>query len=442
MEITDLPSQSWNTVQKIAFRFFCCVFILYIFPFPLDSIPFLGYLLELSPKLTEWYGAPFEAYTALWHKIIPWIGKIFVGLKTPITIFTNGSGDTTYDYVLLLTQWCFALIACLIWTLLDRKRISYNNAYYWLRVFVRYYLAAVMLGYGIIKVYHLQMPFPYLSQLVQPFGEKSPMGLAWSFIGYSKAYSAYTGWAEVIGGILLLFRRTTLLGSMTVFVVSLNIAMINYCYDVPVKLFSSMLLVMAAFLMAPDLKRLTALFLWNQPVQPAQFPTMVHSKKWKFARPIIKWLFIISILFSNISNSLDGQKNYGDLRKLPPLYGIYNTETSIRNNDTLAPLATDSTQWKQLIVQFEGNAQIKMMNDSIKRYNFIVDDSAKSILLYLNADTINKSTLFYKQDSSTLFLTGKLMSDSVTIRMKKFDINKFRLVSRGYHWINEAPYNR
>ena len=38
------------------------------------------------------------------------------------------------------------------------------------------------------------------------------MGLLWTFMGHSPAYSAFTGAAEALAGALLLFRRTTLLG--------------------------------------------------------------------------------------------------------------------------------------------------------------------------------------------------------------------------------------
>ncbi len=442
MEITALQKQDWGTFKKATFRFFCCFFIIYLFPFPIDSIPFLSSLLDGHATVSEWYAAPFEAYTNGWHKFIPWVGKNIIGLKTPITIFTNGSGDTTYDYVLLFTHFSCSIFACIVWTILDRKRKSYNQAIYWLRVLVRYYLASAMIGYGMVKVFHLQMPFPYLSQLVQTFGDKSPMGLAWSFIGYSKAYSAYTGWAEVVGGLLLLFRRTTLLGSLVVFIVTLNIAMINYCYDVPVKLYSSVLLLMALFLMAPDVKRVFNVLLGKGTVEKISFPSMLKSTKTKIAWLIIKAMFIISLLYSTISGAISSQKQYGDLRKLPPLYGIYNTETVIRNNDTILPLGTDSTRWKQLIIQFENNAQVKMMNDSLKYYNFIVNDSLKNILMYSYADTANKSTLFYQKDSTSLIITGLMGKDSVQMKFKKFDINKFRLVNRGFHWVNEYPYNR
>lgn len=439
MEITAPRQQNWTSVQKIAFRFFSCFFLLYIFPFPLDSFPFIYEITSVSKKISEWYTAPFQAYTNMWHAIVPWIAKNILALKTPITIFTNGSGDTTYDYVLLLTHCCLALLACTTWSLLDRKRKSYSRAYYWLRVIVRYYLGTVMLGYGFAKVFHLQMPFPYLSQLVQPFGDKSPMGLAWSFFGYSKGYSAFTGWSEVIGGILLFFRRTTLLGSVVVTLVMLNVAVINYCFDVPVKLYSSMLFIMAVFLSAPDIKRLLHVFVYHKPVLPALFPTMLSSKKMRVARIIFKFLFIASILYSNISGSLSAKKQYGDERKLPPLYGIYNSEFTVRNNDTLLPLITDSTQWRQLVIQREGYAQVKMMNDSLKRYEFKVNDTTKTIMAVLGSDT---SRLSFKTDSSLLSIWGRMGKDSVYMRMHRYDIQKFRLVNRGFNWINEYPYNR
>jgi uncharacterized membrane protein YphA (DoxX/SURF4 family) len=439
MEITAPRQQNWTPIQKIAFRFFCCFFLLYIFPFPLDSFPFINEIISVGDKIAEWYAAPFQAYTNWWHLIIAWIGKNILALKTPITIFTNGSGDTTYDYVLLLTHFCLALLACTAWSLLDRRRKSYNQAYYWLRVVIRYYLGAVMLGYGFAKVFHLQMPFPYLSQLVQPFGDKSPMGLAWSFFGYSKGYSAFTGWVEVMGGFLLFFRRTALLGSVLVALVMLNVAAINYCFDVPVKLYSSMLFIMAVFLTAPDIKRLLCVFVYHKPVLPASFPTMLSSKKMRTARIVLKFLFIASVLYSNISGSLSAKKQYGDERKLPPLYGIYNSEFTVRNNDTLLPLVTDSTQWRQLIVQREGYAQVKLMNDSLRRYEFKVNDTTKTITTVLGSDT---SKLSFKTDSSLLWLWGRIGKDSVYIRMRRYDVQKFRLVNRGFNWINEYPYNR
>jgi len=39
--------------------------------------------------------------------------------------------------------------------------------------------------------------------MIEPLGEFSPMGLMWTFMGYSKGYNRFVGGAEMLGGILL-----------------------------------------------------------------------------------------------------------------------------------------------------------------------------------------------------------------------------------------------
>lgn len=415
------PTHSWSPIQKITFRFFFALFILYTFPFPVDFIPYFAY-----------------GYRELWHLVVPWVGAHILHLPAPITIFTNGSGDTTYDYVLLLSYVTLALLIAIIWSLLDRRRKSYHIIYHWLRVLVRYYVAFMMFSYGFAKVFHMQMPFPSLSQLVQPFGDKSPMGLAWSYVGYSSAFSAFTGWSEVVAGALLLFRRTTLLGAILSAFVAVNIVAINFCFDVPVKLFSSMLLLMSLFLMAPDVQRLINIFLLNRPTQPKVYYSYLPKRWMRITAIIIKFLFIVFVVISHVENGIGGQKRYGDKRPKPPLYGIYNTELLVRNGDTIPPLTTDTTRWRQMIIQFEKRAQVKLMNDSIQPYNFQVDTLLKTATVFSNKDTLNKVVLHYKADSVYLTLTN----DSIYYRFRKYDHTKFRLVSRGFRWVNEFPFNR
>jgi hypothetical protein len=47
---------------------------------------------------------------------------------------------------------------------------------------------------------------------------------------------------------------------------------------------------------------------------------------------------------------------------------------------------------------------------------------------------------FPKKDS--LILVGALKKDSLEIRLKLYDWQNFLLVHRGFHWINEYPFNR
>jgi hypothetical protein len=443
MKATALNHSDWSPLRKISFRFFCCFFILYVFPFPLNNIPFDTGINEISEKILGWYYAGLDYVTVFWHWLVPLVGRGVVHLKDPITIFTNGSGDTTYDYVLLLTQVLLSLIVVVAWTLLDRKRKSYDTAYYWLCVLIRYFLAAMMLSYGFAKVFHLQMPYPYLSRLVQPYGDSSPMGLVWTYIGQSKPFSVIVGLSEVICGLLLFFRKTTLVGALFSLIVMGNVMVVNFCYDVPVKLFSSVLELMAFYLAVPYLQNLFRILILHQPGHIHNYQQPGFGKKWfNISVKILKFLFIADALFYGVKGSLDQQKQYGDEAPRPPLYGIYNTELVMRNNDTLAPLTTDTSRWKQLIIQANNYARIKLMNDTVRNYNFQVDTAARKVIVYPNWDTLNKAGFNYTKDSVFLVLTGRMKNDSVYVKLKRYDEKNFRLMSRGFHWVNEFPYNR
>jgi len=114
----------------------------------------------------------------------------------------------------------------------------------------------------------------------------------------------------------------------------------------------------------------------------------------------------------------------------------------MRNNVPVPPLQTDTTRWNRLVVDYQNFASVRLMNDSIKNYGFKIDTVARTAVLYSYSDTLNKSRFNYVIDPPYLTLTGKMGNDSVLIKLKKFDENRFLLVHRGFHWVNEYPYNR
>lgn len=435
-------AKAWTPLQKWSFRFFFCFFVVYMFPFPFDLLQYVTSNFDEPLKILKWYDAIFDAYNNLLHKIVPWFAENIFHFRRPITIFTNGSGDTTYDYFTLLFFFLLSVAGAVIWSVMDRKRLSYSTLYHWLRVLVRYNLALTMLLYGSSKIFHLQMPYPYLGQLVQPFGYKSPMGLAWSFVGYSKAFSAFTGLGEAIGGALLFYRRTTTLGALLLVTVLSNVVAINYCFDVPVKLYSSVLLLMSIFLVQPDAGRLWNVLVRNKATMPVPGQPVLTKRWMRIAWLATKSLIIVFSLAFVIKNSIHGVSQYGDSRPKPHYYGIYNVQSWTRNKDTVPPMATDTTRWKRLILDFPGFAVAYLMNDSTRSYIFNVDSTFRQVTLYPRTDTSKKYQMSINGDSTLLTIAGVLKGDSVVIRLKKQDLNDFRLVSRGFNWINEFPYNR
>ncbi len=410
------PAPVWSGPQKIAFRFFFGYFVLYTLPF----------------------------VDGLWHALIPWVGAHLLQLPQPITTFTNGSGDTTYDYVLVGCMVVLAWIATVVWSVLDRRRANYNVLLYWLTVLVRYYLAFVMFSYGFAKVFKTQFPYPDLRRLLQPYGDSSPMGLAWTFLGFSLGYNWFMGLAEVGGAALLLFRRTTTLGALVLAGTSANILAINLFYDVPVKLFSSNLLLMALFLAALDGRRLLNLFFLNRPVAKANHAPFFKDRRWRIAGWVVKGIFIGGNLYTNVNQGFENARQYGDAAPKPPLYGYYDVQTFAVNADTLAPLTTDTTRWRKLVIGSSRFANVRMMNDTLQRYNLKLDPAKRSLLLTNRDDTLRRYTFTYvRPDSGTLVLRGSgYRRDSLFLRLHAQPVEQFLLTSRGFRWVNEFPFNR
>lgn len=424
----------WSLTKKILFRWTFLFFLLFIFFNPNDILP-------LNNPFYDFYIQPF-------HRLIPWIGAHILHLPYPITAFPLGSFDTTYDYVTLLLISVVSLFGCLVWSLLDRRRHNYRVLYYWLTVVIRYYCAYSMFSYGTAKLTKLQFGFPSPGSLMQPIGTYSPMHLAWTFYGYSRGYNYFMGLAEVITGVFLLWRRTTRLGALCLLAVMLNVMAVNFFYDVGLKVVASAMVSMALFLLVEERWRLLDFFIRNKITVPQSDWSPRFSRRWvNRSLLVMKYVVTAAIVVNILFVSLRLLPDFGDERVTSSFHGIFNVETFIRNKDTVAPLLTDTTRWRRLIINDHGsygiNASVRLMNDSAKGFVLKPDTAARQIAMYRASDTSRKYYFAYTfTGKDELRLCGKWKGDSIEVVLHKYDENKFILINRGFHFINEDSYVR
>jgi len=425
------PNHKWSTAKKIWFLFTAFYFFMLILDFTSSD--------ELYPHFMY---ILFKPYINFWNWVVPWTGKNILHLSYPITVTPNGSGDTTYNYVQQFLWIVFAMTIALLWAISDRKRLSYNQFKYWLRIILRYYLALTLFVYGFAKIMKLQFQFPDLTRLTETYGDSSPMGLAWNFIGYSNGYNIFIGGAEVLAGCLLFFKRTTLFGSLVAMTVMANIVAMNFAYDIPVKIFSTNLLALATWIAWYDIDRIINVFFLNKPAAAAQLGMPLKTKWKKILQSSIKAIVILNTFYATLGNAIELNKKYGEDLPKPALYGIYDAEIFVRKPDTLPPLMTDAKRWKRVIVGSYGYAVIYSMTGQQRWMKFSADTINKTACFTSIVDSAKIFTLhFTEPDSSHFLFKGSFDYDSVSIMMKKFDITKFNLIKRGFHWINEYPHN-
>lgn len=411
-----IPPQKWSFLKKFLFRFFFAFCVVSIFPI-LSGL--------------------------LWPQLIKLTGHYL--FNEEVISHPSGSGDTLFDFYEVTLKLIVAFAAALIWSLADRKRNSYTILLYWQEVYVRYYLGYFLLVYGLMKVIKLQFAQPMLSALLIPLGYKSPMGLAWTFIGFSDTYTIFSGLCEVVAGCLLFYRKTRTLGALLCFGVMFNVFLMNMSYDIPVKLFSLQLVVLSAFLIGVDYKRLLNVFILNKPAEPQQSRPPFKDKHANIAVFTIKLIAILGGFSFMLFNNIQSRGLYGDNAPKPPMYGIYDINEFILNNDTLAPLLNDTIRWKHLVLEREYANIFNMKTlayDDLDFFNTRIDTLKKEILFINYSDSAEVGRLRYKKNGNHFAFHGMFKGDSLKLHTTRKDEKDFPLMNRGFRWVNEYPYNR
>jgi uncharacterized membrane protein YphA (DoxX/SURF4 family) len=425
----DAPVERWSAGRRVAFRFAFVYLGIYLLSEWLFRIPGLGVV--------------GRVYSNGWQAVELWIAAHVLHITTPVDLHTlgTGSGDTLIDYLQLLCQSAFAAMAAIIWSLVDTKRRTYDSLYEWLRVYIRYSLAVVMLSYGMAKVFPGQFGAPTLDRLLEPYGHSSPMGLLWTFMGYSRPYAFFTGLVECLAGVLLFSQRTTTLGALLVAAAMGNVAMLNFSYDVPVKLYSSHLLLLAVLLVIPDVGRLIKVFITNQPTAPAYFRKPFTSVWRHRAAFIVKTIVIAGALWQTMMPFVFAMRQ--PPRPRSTHVGIYDVERFTVNGRERVATPLDRKLWRRVVINEGGGIAVQTLDDAMTRYRTKEDAARHTFEMSTIYSPYDKIVLTYRSPSpEELVLEGNYDGEPIVVTLRKRPVPAFLLNQRGFHWINEYPYNR
>jgi hypothetical protein len=440
----DIPSApraggpTWAWWQRVTFRFFAIYFVLQIEPWDwFRLIPGVSLLFRPYDAAMDWAVRAGNAH-------------LFHVRETLVPV--NGSGDTSYAYARFCLLLSLAALGCIIWTLLDRRRTHYERPTYWLRLAVRYYIATAALGYGIIKLFVLQMPFPTTSQLATPLGDFLPMRFSWMFIGYSTPYEIFSGAMETAAGLLLLYRRTITAGLFAATGAFLNVVMINLAYDVPVKLYASHLLLSCLFLLALDSRRLIGFLVLNRPTPATSAYDPAYARPWqRWASVAVKVFILYQILWGPLQSSWTRSRA---LRHPPApgpfAAGVYDVRSYVVNHDTIPLTSADSIRWRDVIIDSNTSGSIGSRDPVFwQRYRrgyfrYKPDTATRTAAVWKTSTIPGDSTFLFTMryevpDSTSLRLIAPIRGDTVRVDLVRVP-RHFQLTERQFHWLSE--YNR
>ncbi|HLY40164.1 MAG TPA: hypothetical protein VKR52_03080 [Terracidiphilus sp.] len=425
--------QRWSLVSRIGFRF--CVVYLGLFCFSNQIVQGIFPI----PKIDQ---PEFDSLRPI-SSLVIWTGAYILRLKTPLVYAETGSGDRSWDWVVLFLAFVIALIATIAWSILDRRREAYPTLSKWFLLFIRFCLAGQLITYGAVKLIPLQMPFPFLFTQMEPFASMSPMGVLWTSIGASPAYEIFAGCAELTGGLLLIFPRTATLGALVGLADMIQVFMLNMTYDVPVKILSFHLILLSLVLLAPEARGLANFFFFHRTAEPANRVTLFRTSRANRIALVVQVFLWIWILGNTVYSDWTSWRQYGAGAPQSALYGVWDITQYTRDGQVRPPLLTDNDRWRRLIFDRPDFVSFQKMDASNGFCDASIDTKNSSITLTKGDDKNWKGAFTYTRPSpDQLVFDGSMDGHQVQLQLKRIDHTKFLFVSRGFHWISERPFNR
>jgi len=214
----------------------------------------------------------------------------------------------------------------------------------WLQALIRYWLALSISTYGFAKILKTQFQTPDFF-LDTPLSSVDGMSLTWYYFGYSYPLAVIIGLFQIGGSILLLYRRTTLLGVVILLPVMVNIVLINLFFTISVGAFFNSVVYSLALLFL--------LLLHGDRLRTVFWDLMDHLPRIELCGGWVKHslrLLVIAVAFVSLKVLLLIQPSEQTLK------GTWQVEKLIRNGRVQPATAwlMDNRAWSR--VYFAGNA--------------------------------------------------------------------------------------
>lgn len=317
--------QEWSQNEKIVFRFVFLFFVLQALPLSIDLFKVIFGADAFS------YGYIFNL-TRLSPKFIP-------------------GADSFINWIIVLA---IALIGGVAWGSSKYREQDYDKLYYWLRTVVRYRLAIGIIGYGFLKFFPLQAPFPSISNLNTAYGDFNDWKIFSMSLGVVPGYEAFLGGVEILAGLLLFFRKTATFGALLILVFTGNVFISNLAYEGGEYVYSFYLISFALLVLWFDVKRIYNLISLDKPTQPNPYIPIFVGKQQSIriaVKAVVIFFFVFLYGFKTYSGFHHDPYQFPKSVGLKHAAGIYNVSEFRINNKVLPYSATDPVRWRDVVFE-------------------------------------------------------------------------------------------
>lgn len=280
---------------------------------------------------------------------------------------------------------------------------------------MRWFLVFELLEYGWIKVTKMQFYLPEPNTVYTEFGHLSKDIAWWSVMGSSPSYVIFMGVIELLAGVLILVRKTRFLGLLLALGIFVQVVIVNFSFDISVKLFSVSLLVMTIVLLTAYPHIWRAIF--QLPVKHV-IRQEVKVPQWRnWTRALLLALIITETVYPSVTSG----NWYDDAAPRPSYHGAY----AVQNGKEIRHFYVHRHGY--LIVENEKDEQYSLR---------IVSQEADWVLL--DEQTGEKSLFRIRKEHMNYVADWKRGTVNRHFLLKKLPYGKLPLLSESFHWFSDS----
>ncbi len=387
---------------------FSLLFALFV-PFPYHLFPFqeqVNTFLFTKPLITV---SPYLFHTRYSSNII--------------------SSDSTLMYTLVIVLFIIAFVVTPF--LLRLSETKKQKLYTLIRTVLFYFLAMQLLKYGFDKVFKTQFYLPEPNTLYTPMGMLDKDILYWSTMGASHSYNVFTGCLEIIVGLLLLFRRTRVLGLIFAIGIMLHVCILNFSFDISVKLFSLFLLFVSILLLSPDIKNIFDFFIRKKNSDFKDEENQGLFARSKSVRNGIKF-FVVGFIFIEALYPAVTSGNFNDdTTERPLLHGVYEVKSILMKDTIVSP---DDFPIKKFFIHRNNYIIFQNQQDEMRDYKLEIDQLKNKFVL--TDYNLKQTDLLYSYSITDSTLTFDYIEKGIKYKVhtKALDWKKLPALKGGFHF--------
>lgn len=327
---------------------------------------------------------------------------VVAGLQTQV--LTNARLFWISMGVLLI----LSIVLSVIWQFFDKK----VNLHEWFQTIIVYYIAHQIANFGVSKILQIQFQLP--NQILErPVGELNGYWMTWTYFGYSPTFTIILGSLQILGSILLIFKKTRLLGTFILFPIMINVCFIEHFYQISLLAYFNSL-------------HYTAVLLF---VLLQYFDDIIHllfsyKEYFYFDKKTILLNLARIIVIGGAFFHIYWLKSHAPAQT--SINGVWQVDEITAQNKTIIPAtAPAEAGWSKIYFEQNSSCLFKYNAD---RFNdkkdwqgqFEVDQSRKQTsIVFRRGNKVESLKLAYEVEGSSMTLTGVYLNAPLIMKLTR-----------------------